>query len=125
MPITATLNDVAMPTLEKDFINTPLDKAVDIETLDNSLYTDFTDNSHSAWEFNYASLSEAQYNALRAIYDEQFTLYEYPTLSIPYYDVEDVPVRMMINPKSIIDNCGTVQGVQITFRETSQLPESS
>jgi hypothetical protein len=125
MPITSTLNGVAMPPIELEFINSPIDKTVDVETLDNSLYTDFTGNRHSTWVFNYESLTQAQYDALRTAYDAQFTDYQYPTLSIPYYSVTDRPCRMFINDKSIWNNCGAVQNVQISFRETSQLPEVS
>lgn len=122
--ISATLNGVAMPTIERDFINTPIENAADVVTLDGSLYTDFVSQERE-WMFQYESLSEAQYNALRAAYDDQFISYQYPLLSIPYYSVTDQPCRMTINPKSIVDNCGTVERVEITFRETSQLPESS
>lgn len=123
--ITSSLNGTAMPMIERDFIDTPLDKAVDVETLDNSLYTDFSGTRHNAWTFNYDSLTEAQYNALKDAYDDQFVSYQYPLLSIPYFSVSGQPCRMSINPKSIIDNCGSVEGVEITFRATAQLPEVS
>lgn len=116
--ITSTLNGTDMPPIEQDFINTPLDKVVDVETLDNSIYTDFTGSRHQSWTYNYDSLTQDQYDALKDAYDGQFTSYEYPTLSIPYYSVADQPVRMYINEKNIWDNCGSVQNVQITFRET-------
>lgn len=124
MPITATLNGVAMPTIQRDFINTPTENAVDVTTLSGSLYTDFVSVEHS-WTFNYESLTEAQYNALRAIYDSQFTTYQYPELSIPFYGIEDRPVRMYINEKNIWNNCGSVQNVQFIFRLTSQMSQGS
>jgi hypothetical protein len=120
--ITATLNGVAMPMIQRDFINTNLENAADVVTLDNSMYTDFVDNTHGLWEFNYAVLSQAEYDALRAAYDEQFLTGQYPLLSIPYYSVLDRPVRMYMNEKNIWNNCGSVQGLQIEFRETAQLP---
>lgn len=125
MPITSTLNGDAMPPIELEFLQTPVEMVVDVVTLDNSLYSDFTGNRHSSWTYNYESLTQAQYDALKAAYDDQFTDYQYPLLSIPYYLVEDVPCRMYINEKNIWSNCGDVQNVQITFRETSQLPEVS
>jgi len=123
--ITAQLNGNDMPPIEKDFISTPIDKTVDIETLDNSMYTDFTGNRHNSWGFTYESLTQEQYDDLKDQYDAQFTEYQYPTLSIPFYGVTDQPVRMFINEKNIWDNCGSIQNVQITFRETSQLTEVS
>lgn len=123
--ISAILNALELPKIEKEFIQTPLDLVTDIVTLDNSLYSDFSGQRYNSWTFNYDSLTEDEYNAIKDIYDEQFTLYQYPTLTIDHYSVEDVPVRMNINPKNIIDNCGTVQDVQLNFRETAQLPEVS
>lgn len=122
MAITASLNGNPMPTIQRDFINTNLENAADVVTLDNSMYTDFVDNTHGLWEFNYETLSQDEYDALRAAYDDQFTTNQYPLLSIPYYSVEDRPVRMYMNEKNIWNNCGSVQGLQIKFRETAQLP---
>ena len=122
--ITATLNGQAMPTIQRDFINTPTENAADITTLSGEIYTDFVSVEQS-WTFNYESLTQAQYDALRAIYDSQFTSYQYPTLSIPFYSVDEVPVRMYINEKNIWNNCGSVQGVQFIFRVTEQLEAGS
>lgn len=122
--ITAQLNGVDMPPIEIDFINTPTENATDVVTLDGSMYTDFISQNYG-WTFNYGSLTKAQYDIIRAVYDSQFTSYEYPLLTIDYYSVEDQPVRMYINEKNIWNNCGDIQNVQITFRETPQLPEVS
>lgn len=127
--ITATLTGSGMtaydmPPIEQDFINTPTENSADVVTISGDMYTDFT-SQESAWEFNYSTLTEEQYAAIRAIYDSQFTEYAYPTLSIPFFSLTDKPVRMYINAKNIWNNCGDVQNVQIRFRETSQLPESS
>lgn len=118
------MSPYALPPIEQDFINIPTENAADVVTLSGEMYTDFT-SQESAWEFNYASLTEEQYENIRAIYDSQFTEYAYPTLSIPFFSLEDKPVRMYINSKNIWNNCGDVQNVQIQFRETAQLPESS
>jgi hypothetical protein len=123
--ITAYVNGVAYPPIELDFINQNLENAADVVTLDGSLYTDFTDNSHGLWSLQWDSLTETEYNAIRADYDAQFTNYQYPTLTIPHYGLTDVPVRMTINERSVWRHCGDVQNVQITFRETPQLPEVS
>lgn len=123
--ITFNVNGHDYPALEQDFVNTPLDNATDVVTLDNDMYTDFSENTLKQWSLNYESLTQAEYDVIKADYDAQFSTYQYPVISIPYYDVEDQPARMFINEKNIWNNCGSVQGVQITFRETKQLPEGS
>jgi hypothetical protein len=126
--ITATLtNDngsLQLPAIEKQFLHAPLENAVDIQTLDGNIYTDFT-SQKASWEFNYDSLTEDEYDAIRAFYDAQFTLLAYPLLSIPFYSLTNRSVRMYINEKDIWNNCGAVQNVKLTFRETDQLPEVS
>lgn len=122
--ISATINGYDMPPIELDFINTPTENATDVVTLSGEIYTDFV-SQESSWVFNYESLTEAQYNLLRGVYDSQFTTYQYPLLTIPHFTIEDVPVRMYINEKDIWNHCGDVKNVQITFRETTQLPEVS
>lgn len=126
--ITATLTNengsLQLPPIEKQFLNTPIENAVDVQTLDGNTYTDFT-NQKGLWEFNYDSLTEDEYNAIRAFYDAQFTLYAYPELDIPHYSLANQSVRMYINEKDIWNNCGAIQNVKLTFRETDQLPEVS
>lgn len=114
--IANTSTSVTLPILEQDFVNKPIENAVDIETLNGRLYTDFV-NQKGEWSLSFDSLTEDEYNDIRAIYDSQFTEYDYPTLSIAYYSVEDVSVRMYINDKNIWNNCGAIQNVELRFRE--------
>lgn len=122
--LTNTNGTLQLPPIEQQFLNAPIENAVDVQTLDGNIYTDFT-SQKAQWQFNYDSLTQEQYDAIRAFYDAQFTLYSYPELSIPFYALSDKAVRMSINEKDIWDNCGSVQNVQVTFRETDQLPEVS
>lgn len=123
--ITLSVNGVDYPPLELDFVNKNLENATDIVTLDNSMYTDFVSNTFDQWKIQYDSLTEDEYDIIRSHYEAQFTDYQYPLLSIPYYGVSSVPVRMYINEKDIWNHCGSVKNVQIQFRETAQLPEVS
>lgn len=98
----------------------PIENATDVVTLSGDVFTDFISQKRR-WEHTWAYMSNYNYVALRAFYDRQFTLFKYPLLTIDYYSIESVPVRMTINTKDIIDNCGTLQNVSVTFRETSQI----
>jgi hypothetical protein len=123
--IVAYLNGTELPPLELDFVNKNVENATDVVMLDGSMRTDFVANNFDEWLLQWDSLTEAEYSVIRAIYDAQFTTYQYPTLSIPYYSVTDVPVRMRINEKDIWNHCGAVQNVQISLRETTQMEEVS
>ena len=113
--ITATVNGWQMPPIELDFIDTPIENATDVITIDGSIYTDFV-NQLKEWTFNYSSMTKAQYDRLRAEYDKQFTLYEYPTLEIPFFSFSG-KTRMYISNAKIWNNCGDVEGIEVKFRE--------
>ena len=97
-----------------------LEGVADVVTLDMNLYTDFFATKRQ-WSNTLANMSEDDFNQLKGFYDRQWTTYQYPTISIPDLSVTDVVVRMSLSPKAVIDNCGTVQDVEMNFRETIQL----
>lgn len=123
--ITAFLDGIQLPDLEVPFLRTPIEMSADVVTLSNDMYTDFVNNLKAGWSMSWASLSEDEYNDIYAIYESQFMTNDYPLLSIPYYSVTDVPVRMTINTKDIWKNCGDVQNVTINLRETSPISGGS
>ena len=63
-----------------------------------------------------------EYNKLRGFYDRQFSTTKYPvmTLTEPDGTVISTPVRMDINDKKISSQCGLIEDVEITLRETTQ-----
>lgn len=123
--ITIKLTDnsgpLVLPTLAPPLAESTIEGATDVQTLDNNISTYFTANKRQ-WVQQWPYMSEADFNVLKAYYDRQWTDYKYPLVTIDYYDITDVPCRMYLDPKNVIDNCGTVQDVSVTFRETRQLP---
>lgn len=115
--LTDEIEDEILPILNIPLIEETLENATDVITLDYNVYTDFI-NHKRRWEHTWAYLSEDDYNKVRGFYDRQFTEYKYPLLSIDYYGINLVPVRMTIEPKNIINGCGMVQDVTISLRET-------
>jgi hypothetical protein len=111
-----------LPELEIPLEEETIENATDVQTLDYNIYTDFISQKRQ-WTHEWAYMSESEFNQLKAIYDRQFTTYKYPLMTIEYYDLYNIPVRLKINAKKVIDNCGTIQGVSVTFRETAQLPD--
>jgi hypothetical protein len=120
--IADTVGTLTLTTLEVPLTEQTIENATDVQTLDYNVYTDFI-NTKRQWVHRWDSLTQTQYNSLRAFYNRQFTLYQYPTLTIDYYSVSDVPVRMYLNEKDIVDNCGTIENVEVRFRETALMPE--
>ena len=62
-------------------------------------------------------MDKADFDLLKGFYDRQFTLFTYPLLTITDDGANNVPVRMTFSGQNIIDNCGTIQEVTVSFRE--------
>lgn len=123
--IVAYLNGIELPPLGVPLTETPIENATDVVTADNNMYTTFAVSSTKrGWNIKWDILKELDYETIKAIYDDQWINYQYPPLSIPYYGIEDVPVRMSISPKEVFNHCGDVQNVTISLRESVQLSGS-
>lgn len=122
--LTDSVATVTLPILEVPLTEKPIEKSTDVENLLGDVKTYFITQKRQ-WTHTWSYLSKADYDAVRAFYDRQLTLFEYPLLTINYYSIIDVPVRMSISQKNTINNCGMVQDFQVTFRETAQLPQTS
>lgn len=119
-----TISDT-VDTMTIDYPAPPLTEAIiegatDVTTLDMNLYTDFFAQKR-VWEDTLDFMTETDFNQLKGFYDRQFTLWLYPTITISDLSVSDVVVRMELTPRRVIDNCGTVENVRFSFRETVQM----
>lgn len=118
--ITITLSDsVATETfdnLEVPLVEKPLEGASDVIGLDNSMSTYFT-KSKREWSHTWAFMTAEEYLTLRGFYDRQWTTYRYPKLTCEYLGLTEVPVRMSINDRNIVDDCGLLENITITLRE--------
>ena len=86
------------------------------QTLDGTIYTDFI-NIHRSWDVTWASLCEADYDTIRGIFDSQYSLKSYPLLTISYYGVISLPVKLDINSREIFWDGNMIKGIQIKLTE--------
>lgn len=87
----------------------------DVETLDGTIYTDFT-SYRKIWNMKWDILNADQYEVIENIFRQQYINGSYPILRIDYYDVS-VPVKMTINSKSIQNDGCNIVDVEITLTE--------
>lgn len=112
-----------LPELEVPLSISTLEGASDVTTLDFNVYTDFV-ALKELLSHTWAFLDEEKFAIIKGYYDRQFTLFQYPKITITALGIADRVVRMNLNPQNIIDHCGTVSDVTVSFRETKQNPES-
>lgn len=113
-----------LPLLNVPLSQRQLEGAVDVEVMNMDIYTDFVALKR-LWSHTWKFLSEAEFEILQGFYERQFTLHKYPRITIDHLGVTNIPVRMTLSPQEIIDHCGTVEDVQVTFRESVQVEEGS
>ena len=124
-PLTMQLTDSA-ETLVYDLLEVPLelepvDGRSDIETMDGNVSTYMTYRDKVFLQHTWAYMTEDEYRQLRAMERRQYTTFLRPLLTFTRLGFVDVPVKMEITTRQrIVSNCGTVQGVTITLRETAQ-----
>ncbi len=110
-----TFNSAEIP-----ITTTPVEIGTDVQVLSGNIYTDFIAQKR-AWTRTFTNMPKDEFDLLKGFYDRQFTLYEYPHLTIVDDDASDIPVRMTFSGTNIIDNCGLTQEVTVSFRETKNL----
>lgn len=95
-----SLDNVALPMFRaEDFKEILKPNEADNKTLDGSLYTDFIGLNRS-WQIKWPRLTDVQYNAIRALYNSQYTNESYLNLEIPYYSI-DTTAKLEISAKDI------------------------
>lgn len=95
-----SLNATALPMFRaEDFKELLRPNESDNQTLDGSLYTDFIGLNRS-WTIKWPRLTDVQYDAIRALYEYQFTNETYLTLEIPYYSIDTI-AKLEISAKDI------------------------
>ena len=95
-----SLQSTALPMFRaEDFRELLNPNESDNQTLDGSLYTDFI-GLNRAWEISWPRITDTQYDAIRALYEYQFTNETYLTLEIPYYSIDTI-AKLEISAKDI------------------------
>lgn len=118
--ITDSSGTSTMPLTNIPLSTKTIEGSVDITTLDFNIYTDYVAQKR-VWEHTWAYMTKDEYDVFKGFYDRQFVDYKYPKITIEDENVNQVVARMTIDVKNIVDKCGTVENVKVSFRETRQL----
>lgn len=109
-----------LPPLEVPLTRVKNEKMTTVEPLSGNVYDDFIATKR-AWSHTWAFLTEEQYELLDDIYERMKSTWTYPQLTIEGESVTDLIVKYDLGAKNIIDDCGDVSDVIVSFRETRQL----
>lgn len=90
-----------------------------ITTLNGNVYVDYVYNKKE-FTVSIFNLSASDYAEIRGFYDRQFTLHEFPTISIPELGISDMVVYFQIGDREINSQCIKTDKLTLKFRETAQ-----
>lgn len=109
-----------LPPLEVPLTRVKNEKKTVVEPLSGNVYEDYIATKRS-WAHTWEFLTKEQYDLLDEIYERRKSEYVYPRLTIEGENVTELVVQYELGAKNIIDDCGTVADVTVSFRETRQL----
>lgn len=109
-----------LPPLEVPLTRVKNEKMTTVEPLSGNVYDDFI-TTKRVWAHTWAYLTEDEYDLLDQILERMKTNWTYPQLTIQGEGVANLVVKYELGAKNIIDDCGNVQDVTVSFRETRQL----
>ena len=124
MSLTLTITD-DQETVTYDLLEVPFTKAnetgtSDVTVLSGNVYTDYVYHKFRL-DHTWAVMSEDEFLEIEGFYNRQFSLNKYPRVTVPELGIDNVPCRMKLSDRKIISNCGLVEKVKISLRETVQL----
>ena len=127
MAITLTITDPSI-TQTYEVWATPLISSPDhigqmVEMVDGNVSDYYKARKHKI-TLSLGYMTAGEYSVLKGFIDRQWENRRYPTITITgaaNLQITDMVARMELNSQNVIDNCGTVEGVQVSFRESKQL----
>lgn len=132
MSITFTISD-SVDTMTFDggqaeilspLTSSPIIRETDVETIDSNISTYYSATKRQ-YTIQLGQLDAESYLSLLEFRARQYSNRKYPLITITgdqSINVNELPMKMTLNNQNVINNCGEVDNVQITLRESKQMP---
>lgn len=103
----------------------PIINSTDVETIDGNIST-YYGSTKRQYEIDLLPRTAAQYAGLMRFVKRQYENMKYPSITIEgageAIDVIGMTAKLEVNPAQVVNGCGLVDGVKVTFRESKQMP---
>lgn len=110
--------------LAAPIILAPIINEADVETVDGNIST-YYGSTKRQYTFKIAWLDAETYGSLQAFRDRQYSNLKYPHITVdgaPNLNVADMTAKITLNDQEVTNNCGLVENITLTFRESKQMP---
>lgn len=127
MAITLTITDTSVTQtytlLMAPVVSSPIITETDVQTVDGNIST-YYNSTKQSFTVQLGDMSQDEYSVLKGFITRQYQNLKYPAITITgaiNLNVSNMVAKMSLNDQNVINNCGTVEGVQLVFRESKQL----
>lgn len=127
MAITLTITDESITQtynlLMAPVVSAPIITETDVQTVDGNIST-YYNSTKQSFTVQLGYMSQDEYSVLKGFIQRQYQNLKYPAITITgaiNLNVTNMVAKMTLNDQSVVTNCGLVEGVQLTFRESKQL----
>lgn len=104
-------------------VSAPIITETDVQTVDGNIST-YYNSTKQSFTVQLGDMSQDDYSVLKGFIQRQYQNLKYPTITITgaiNLNVNQMTAKMVLNDQTVINNCGTIEGVQLVFRESKQL----
>lgn len=127
MAITLTITDESVTQtyglLMAPVVSSPIITETDVQTVDGNIST-YYNSTKQSFTVQLGYMSQDEYSVLKGFIQRQYQNLKYPAITITgaiNLNVTNMVAKMTLNEQSVVTNCGLIEGVQLTFRESKQL----
>ena len=127
MAITLTITDTSVTQtyglLMSPVVSSPVITETDVQTVDGNIST-YYNSTKQSFTVQLGDMTQDEYSVLKGFIARQYQNLKYPSITITgaiNLNVSNMVAKMMLNDQNVVTDCGLVEGVQLTFRESKQL----
>lgn len=127
MAITLTITDTSVTqtydVLYVPLVSSPIITETDVQTVDGNIST-YYNSTKQSFSVQLGNMTQAEYSVLKGFITRQYQNLKYPAITITgaiNLNVNNMIAKMTLSDQQVVNNCGLVEGVELTFRESKQL----
>lgn len=127
MAITLTITDTSVTQtyglLGSPVVSSPIITETDVQTVDGNIST-YYNSTKQSFSVSLGNMTQDEYSVLKGFIQRQYQNLKYPAITITgaiNLNVSNMVAKMALNDQNVVNNCGLVEGVQLSFRESKQL----
>lgn len=109
--------------LQDSVVLSPIIRETDVETLDGNISTYYSTTKRQ-YEFQPVFMDAEAYAQLKGFRDRQYTNKKYPQITVvgDGIAVSNMTAKITLNDQKVVNQCGLVEGITVSFRESKQMP---